>query len=235
MRQAEACTAATANNTVALHDLSDLCLIFARAFLPPTWEGAVTAMAGNLPDDVRDGAAACGMDVDGDLQRFDEAMRRIADQTSLLVVYSQMFLSPPIPAPLNAGLYLDGAVNGRSVATMEARYRLHGIERARRFMDLSDHLSVQLEFLAFLLGAAADRIRVGGVAEAESLTDDAASFAGSFICPWLPELAERTARASSMRAQADPYTPLVAILRSVTGIVATLPSPARPAFAPSAG
>jgi TorA maturation chaperone TorD len=207
----------------------ELCLTLARAFLPPTWDGALSAISTDLPDDVSDFAAVIGIEADDDLRRFRAAVAGIADPQSLLVHYSQLFLSPPIPAPLNAGLYLDGAIDGASVQAMEKCYRCNGVERADRFKDLSDHLSVQLEFVGMLLGNAADRAARGEEEEAKRLSDDAAVFAGTFIQPWLPDLAERTVQTCAARGYLDAYGPLLRIVQLTLGGVEALHRHAPPA------
>lgn len=193
---------------------SDLHLLLSRAFLPPRTEGFHAAMAEFLADDLAACAAVIPLDIGDDIQRFRAAMARIADDRRLVRLYSQFHLAPPILAPLNAGLYLDGALQGASVQAMEAWYRRHAVQRAPDFKDLADHLSVQLEFVGHLLAeaAAADDTAAG------SLRQGATSFAEAFLVPWLPALAERMDRVAAARSMATPYRPLLDILMTVTGV-----------------
>ncbi len=193
---------------------SDLCLLLSRAFLPPRWEGAHAAMAGLLADDLTACAAALPLDIGDDIRLFRSAMAGLADDRALVSLYSRMHLAPPVLAPLNAGLYLDGALQGASVLAMEACYRRHGVQRAPDFKDLADHLSVQLEFVGHLLAAAAG----ANGAAASSLRDEAAAFAEAFLGPWIPTLAERVERAAAARSMATPYRPLLDILMKTMGV-----------------
>jgi hypothetical protein len=61
-----------------------------------------------------------------------------------------LFVTPPRAVQINTASYLDGAINGGTVALMEETYRRCGVERDGNFHDLSDHVSVQLEFVALL-------------------------------------------------------------------------------------
>ncbi len=207
---------------------SDLCLLLARAFLPPLPGRGHATMAALLPDDLMASAAAIPLEIGDDIRRFRADLGGIVDDDALLFIYSQLHLAPPVPAPLNAGLYLDGALQGSSVLAMEACYRRHGVERASAFRDLSDHLSVQLEFVALLLAEAA--ATDGG--RARDLAGEAASFVEAFVRPWIPALADRMERAAAERGLPAPYRPLLNILMTALD---ALPSEPRHLDAPAAG
>lgn len=74
----------------------------------------------------------------------------LADTQHLILGYSKLFLMPPAPAPLNLGVYLDGSLMARSVQAIEVLYERHGLERDPTFHDLPDHLSLNLQWLAWV-------------------------------------------------------------------------------------
>ncbi|MCA1772768.1 MAG: molecular chaperone TorD family protein [Halomonas sp.] len=84
------------------------------------------------------------------------ALTALTDTQQLLLGYSKLFLSPPAPAPLNLGAYLDGSLMARSVQAMETLYRQHGLERDRHFRELPDHLSLNLQWLAWIYSEIAE-------------------------------------------------------------------------------
>lgn len=133
---------------------AELYLCLARAFAVPDGPGTWQALGEALPADLEDLAAATGYSIARDAAELREAMARIPDSERLLVLYSRLFLVPGEAHPsLNAGAYLDGAIGGGTVAALEECFRRCGLERDQGFRDLPDHLSVQLELLAWLLAA----------------------------------------------------------------------------------
>ncbi|EHJ92275.1 molecular chaperone TorD family protein [Vreelandella boliviensis] len=84
------------------------------------------------------------------------ALTALTDTQQLLLGYSKLFLSPPAPAPLNLGAYLDGSLMARSVQALETLYRQHGLERDRHFRELPDHLSLNLQWLAWVYSEIAE-------------------------------------------------------------------------------
>ncbi len=154
-----------------------LCL--AHAFLTPNSEAAWQGLRDALADDLEDLAEILGHDIASHIANYRAAIDAIPDQATLLQIYSGLFLAPPRPVSINTGVYLDGALNGGSVLAMEESYRQNGLERSGEFLDLSDHLSIQLEFVASLLLARQDST---GAAE----DDDAERFLATFVARWLP-------------------------------------------------
>ncbi|MGF1640647.1 MAG: molecular chaperone [Rhodospirillales bacterium] len=211
-------------DTGRLQARSDLYLLLSRVFLPPMTEGIHAAMSGVLADDLTACADAIPVEIDRDLRRFRAEMARVADDRALLVLYSQFHLAPPVPAPLNAGLYLDGAVLGPSVVAMEACYHHHGMARAAGFKDLSDHLSVQLEFVALLLAEAA----AAEDPERRDFAGAASTFVESFVRPWIPALMVRIDRAAIERDLPAPHRPLLEILVAAMAVGTGVSRPSAP-------
>lgn len=164
---------------------AELYLCLARAFAVPNQPGAWEALRDALPGDLAELAALSGYPIADAAAALREAMERIGDGGRLLLVYSRLFLVPGDAHPsLNAGAYLDGALGGGTVAALEACYQRCGLERDAGFRDLSDHVSVQLELLAWLFGAeaqaAADGTSPPPVSSAQLLRGFVARWVGAF-------------------------------------------------------
>ncbi|TXF09976.1 TorD/DmsD family molecular chaperone [Pelomicrobium methylotrophicum] len=184
-----------------------LCL--ARAFLPPRTEADFHALTALLADDLGDLARRLDYPIADELSEFRAAASALADPISLLRTYAALFLTPPAPVPINGGIYLDGSLMGESVRAMEDCYRRCGVERDERFRDLSDHMAVQLEFVAYLYARAAE----SPAGEAE-LPLTAGEFLGAFPRRWLPAFCDKLETATRKLGIApNPYTPLARILR----------------------
>lgn len=188
-----------------------LCL--ARAFMPPATEEAYRGLTCYLADDLTELGERLGYPVDGALGDLRAALAEVPDPLSLLQLYSKLFLTPPAPVSLNAGLYLDGTLLGASVLAMERHYRCHGVERAASFHDLPDHVALQLEFVALLLGRAAACARQGDHGGAAAAQTQAEAFLATFVRPWLPALCASLDAAMAAHGRASPYLHLARLLR----------------------
>lgn len=202
-----------------------LCL--ARAFAPPTGSGDLALLREELPGDLQELAAECGYDLADALADYRAAIAPVPDGEALLVTYSRLFLVPGDRHPaLNTGVYLDGAVGGGSVRAMETCYQRCGLEKDEGFPDLPDHLSVQLEFVAWLLGAE--------IAAAEGQATpplSAAEFLHSFVARWVRPFREDIS-AAEIRFGLDstPYLALAriletAVLTDLADLAAQVPAP----------
>lgn len=129
---------------------TDMWLTLARAFQAPTAPALAGALLNLLADDLADFSAEAGFAAEEELTALRDASTRIGSATALLVQYSRLFLSPPTPAHLNIGVYLDGAVNGPALDAMEVWRAHYGIAQRQDTLGLPDQLPVQLEFIAYL-------------------------------------------------------------------------------------
>ena len=152
-----------------------LCL--ARAFLPPQEPAAYDAIKVHLANDLGELAGSLDYPARDALDELHNAVAAIPNHLALLQGYSQLFLAPPVPVTLNAGRYLDGAVMGRATVAIEQCYRDAGLDRAGSFHDLPDHVSLQLEFVAYLCASEA-------AGDAPGIKAD--DFLATFVHYWLP-------------------------------------------------
>lgn len=197
-----------------LADRADLYAILSAALQPPVEAARQRALIEALADDLEELNARLGYGVDGAMADLRAALT-FCQGPDLLVEYSSLFLSPPIPAALNASAHLDRALMGESLWAMEAWYRRHGVERAPNFKDHADHLAVQLDFVAHLL-----RLALGtegttpGLSTEEALAE-AGEFLARFVVPWMGGLTLGIRRGQSEREAGPVYKLLAGIVASV--------------------
>ncbi|ABM61150.1 TorD/DmsD family molecular chaperone [Halorhodospira halophila] len=194
---------------------AELYLCLSRAFVTPHAEGFLPALAEDLPADLE---ALLGADDPGGerIATLRRAARALPDTATLRRGYTALFLNPPYRAPLNAGLQLEGAINGAVVQAIRACYQRHGLDRAESFRDLPDHLAAQLEFVAYLWAQPT---------EAET-TRQLRNFLERYVTPWLPRLIGQLKAELPHQPAAALYLALAEITRHVADADhARLPAP----------
>lgn len=195
-----------------LADCAAFYLCMARAFAVPDRPQALTLLAADLPADLTELATSCVLPIAPALADYRRAIGAVADQPALLRLYARLFLVPGVAHPnLNTGSYLDGGHAGGSVAALADIYRRCGLEPDPGLRDLPDHLSVQLEFLAWLLMGAAD---AAGGSDPDRLPPVSAGvFLASFVAHWVgPFRADLAAAGPRFGLAANPYLALACIL-----------------------
>lgn len=200
-----------------LLDRADLLLCVARAFLPPPADWSACDWAQPLTDDLAELGAALGLDTRPAVDALAEASARWAAEAARddgsadpwLVEYARLFLTPPVPVPLNAGLYLEGALGGSSVQMVRSCYQAAGVEPDESFRDLPDHVSMQLEFVGRLYERAAR-----GDADAAGMADE---YCREFVDHWAGPLEAACRRASAKSSAAEVYAALVRLVRLAVG------------------
>jgi putative dimethyl sulfoxide reductase chaperone len=212
-----------ADGPAALELRAEFYLCMARAFLPPDSDAVYRAFREDLADDLAELGRDIGYDIAAPLAALRRELAAVPDAVHLLRTYSRLFLTPPVPVTLNAGVYLDGAILGPSVVALEECYRKCGLQRAERFRDLSDHVSVQMEFAALLFGLEARAARGETPPPMR-----AAHFLEAFASYWLPYLCETLEKATDEGISPNPWLPLARIL--ATAVLAdAVPMPGKPA------
>lgn len=183
-----------------------LCL--ARAFMTPLDPEALDGLQNALADDLAELGKSLGYACAREVADYRDAIAAIPGHAALLRLYSSLFLAPPPSVQINTASYLDGALNGGSVTAMENAYRRCGVERSSNFHDLSDHLAVQLEFVAllYLLGAEA----LAGNALPPPVAPE--HFLHGFVARWLPQFIHDLERDAEDRGTRTPWLELARIL-----------------------
>jgi TorA maturation chaperone TorD len=167
-----------------------------------------------LAGDLAELAAEAGYDLGPLVDRF--AAHALDAEEQLLEDYSALFLVPPVPVPLNAGLYLDGGLLGRGTQAMLQRYGEAGLAPDERFRDLPDHISMQLEYVAVMFARAAEGD--------PSCAARANEFLAQFVLGWIPAFRQALQASAQRIPAARAYGALAAILEAAARHESLLPS-----------
>lgn len=99
---------------------AELYLCLSRAFLTPLNGVTLRALREGLQPDLEELAERLPA-IDAEwLAAFRSTLEAVPSSERLLVGYSRLFLTPPAPAPLNLGGYLDGGLMGQGSRRIEA-------------------------------------------------------------------------------------------------------------------
>ncbi|MGJ7459234.1 molecular chaperone TorD family protein [Halomonas sp. MA07-2] len=173
---------------------AELSLCLSRAFLAPQAGVTLAEAQGPLLDDLRSLAETLPTLDTERLDALSRALAALTDSQQLILGYSRLFLTPPAPAPLNLGAYLDGGLMARSVPSMEALYLRHGLERDPTFLDLPDHLSLHLQWLAWVYSEAMEARETG--TDATPALTDAATMLHDLTLPALAGVRRKVTQAA---------------------------------------
>ena len=151
-----------------------------------------------------------------DLRQILSIIRSFRDGDSLCEylepAYVRLFISARegITAPLYESCYEyeDAPLMGKPATTMKERFEAKGLSIADEILEPPDHVSIELEYLYFLLEKGWNDNNVAFVSEAESFT-------GEVMLPWVSKLSERLASEKKCR-----FYPLVATV--LIGILTTI-------------
>jgi len=118
--------------------------------------------------------------------------------------YVRLFISAKggIAAPLYESCYeFEGApLMGRAATEMKERFEAKGLSVAYNVQEPPDHISIELEYLYFLLDK-------GWREKYDALIVEAAEFSSDTLLPWVSELSEKLASEEECR-----YYPLMATI-----------------------
>lgn len=181
--------------------LGEALLCMGQAFLTPRSPDHARAVATALPEDLA--ALDRELQVIGPerLEALQAALTHAGQaEGGLLRVYSRLFLTPPFPAPLNAGIHLDGGLMGRTTMELERIYQSHGLARDTEFRDLPDHLALQLQFLGFLHATLAE-----GRSEDSRPAETGKALIERFLLSWMPAWLEQLREATTELPNAEAY------------------------------
>ena len=139
------------------------------------------------------------------------ALNALTNTQQLLLGYSKLFLAPPAPAPLNLGAYLDGSLMARSVQAMETLYRQYGLERDSSFRELPDHLSLNLQWLAWIYSEIAESQQNN--AHNKTAINDAVTMLRDFSLPALEGIRRKVVEASGSTVT-QPWRLLIELIQA---------------------
>lgn len=111
----------------------------------------------------------------------------------ILVDYSALFLGPrKLLAPPYGSVYLDGNRNVMGDSTIEAVkfYKKAGVEMDPEQKDIPDHISVELEFMYYLISRELEAYRNSDEAEALKYFEMQEDFLKRHLGAWAPKFAK---------------------------------------------
>lgn len=192
-----------------------LCL--AHAFQVPREPALVRALSEDLGADLAAIAEELGRrDLQSPIRELCDRLAEVGEQPMpLLQAYSALFLTPPLRAPLHAGIYRDGTSMGPTTLELERCYYHYGVDRAHTFTGMPDHLVLLLEFAAFLHGEVAKAHGAGEHDLAASRLGEAHTFLQRYVASWMPDWIERIEHAEVEPAPASVYLCLARLLHAV--------------------
>ncbi len=123
----------------------------------------------------------------------DEASRMKAafpsGQEELLVEYARLFVGPhELTAPPYGSVYLDGQreVMGPSTREVIRFYQDEGLALDEGHAELPDHITVELEFLYYLITCEIKALRSGDAGESLRLFNKQKNFLDTYVLKWVP-------------------------------------------------
>lgn len=106
--------------------------------------------------------------------------------------YNRLFLIRP-KAPPYETIYTDaeGQMRGLLTAQLEQKYLNAGLAISPELNELPDHISVELEFIAYLCMKELEAHKANEVVEANHFRELQISFMGKHLSRWFPSFAKR--------------------------------------------
>lgn len=179
-------------------------LVIARAFMAPTDVRVAAGMlCGNLTEELARLDREIGYGLDTEIESCQAEFDIIGDPDDLLLQYCSLFIRTPRGVKINVGAYLDGACHGVTARALESCYEASGVSCAGGLADVTDHVAMQLEFVAHLFSRAA-----AGPAPGQ--------FIDSYPARWITPLIGDIRRAGmDLDFAGNPYLALAILLRKV--------------------
>lgn len=149
----------------------------------------------------------------GNLRQILSIIRSFKDGDSLCEylepAYVRLFISAKegIPAPLYESCYEyeNAPLMGKPASAMKERFEAKGLSIADEILEPPDHVSIELEYLYFLLGK-------GWNDKDEAYITEASAFASDVMLPWVSKLSKRLASEKECRFYPLSATVLMGIL-----------------------
>lgn len=208
---------------------SILLALWAKSFYRPTAELARELRDGDVVTDLRNLVSGCedatinsAVDI---LDAFAQSLREKdleAARLALEVDYNRLFVGPSaLLAPPYESFYATarleegerGVVRGTPEREVKAEYAAHGLAMPAEFVEFSDHLAVELEYLSLLAKREAEAWELGNEKAALALQDDQESFRGEHLGTWIEPFVRSVAEGARTA-----FYPAVAVLVQKTAL-----------------
>lgn len=112
------------------------------------------------------------------------------DITQLKIEFTRLFVGPfGIPAPPYGSIYLENERKIMGDSTMDAknRYEKFGLEMSEKFKDVPDHISVELEYMFFLIFKEVESIKSSDPENVQVYISEQKSFLQNHLNMWIPD------------------------------------------------
>jgi len=124
---------------------------------------------------------------------MENAFLKYSDE-ELLVAYAKLFVGPhELIAPPYGSVYLDGARQVMSDSTMGTIkiYQDEGLSIDDEFRELPDHITVELEFMSYLIFKGIEALKQSDFERAKGFIDKQEIFLNTFLYRWAPPFCEK--------------------------------------------
>lgn len=158
---------------------------------------------------------------------MEEAISHYTEE-DLAVDYAKLFVGPQeLSAPPYGSVYLDGArqVMGDSTRDTINIYQDEGLSIDHEFKELPDHITVELEFMSYLIFKETEALGQSDLERAKGFIDKQEIFLNTFLRRWAPLFCERIRKGTEnkfYKALADCLSAF--IMKSNKGLL-ELPTP----------
>ncbi|UCF91964.1 MAG: molecular chaperone TorD family protein [Desulfobacterales bacterium] len=134
-----------------------------------------------------------------DVAGLKSALENKFDPDPLKVEYAKLFVGPfSIAAPPYGSVYLESPRQLMGDTTQDAlrRYRAAGLEIARDFKDAPDHITVELEFMSFLIFKAIEASSNSNAEEKVHYLETQKSFFENHLGAWVLEFVDAVVKSA---------------------------------------
>lgn len=181
---------------MAPEERAELYLCLAKAFSAHKHPLDVGQLRSALLPDFRQLAESLPALTETWLQDFARALEQTDQADSVMREHARLFLTPPAPASLNLGHYLDGSGQGATGQTLDRCYHRYGLVLSRDFHDLPDHLALNLQWIAWVFASIAEtQAETPGTEESENSLRDLGWVLSHITLPACNQLLEKVQNA----------------------------------------
>ena len=126
-------------------------------------------------------------------EKMEETIYHYTEE-DLTVDYAKLFVGPTeLLAPPYGSVYLDGArqVMGDSTMGTIKIYQDEGLSIDDEFRELPDHITVELEFMSYLIFKEIEALKQSDFERAKGFIDKQEIFLNTFLYRWAPPFCEK--------------------------------------------
>jgi TorA maturation chaperone TorD len=129
----------------------------------------------------------------GFVQKMRQEFKTNADLEAFKVEFSRLFVGPyQLSAAPYGSVYLESErkMMGNSTLDVRNRYRDAGLDTVKTFKDAPDHISVELEFMYYLIFKEIEAFGNSDIETAIGFIQRQKSFLEDHLIAWVPEFAD---------------------------------------------